>query len=79
MAKYFFSWITCEASHESERCHLGSFFLGGGGWSRHIVIDMILKFTTRKQLILFVSVSMNSQSLQMVGTAWWPKVAPKSS
>ena len=44
-----------------------------------MVIDMILKFTTRKQLILFVSVSMNSQSLQMVVTAWWPKVAPKSS
>ena len=39
---------------------------------------LILKFITRKQLILFVSVSMNSQSLQIVGIAWWPKAAPKS-
>ena len=43
-----------------------------------LLLIWFLKVTTRKQLILFVSVSVNSQSLQIVGTAWWPKAAPKS-
>ena len=83
--KSFVFLITCEVGHESKRCHLGSFFLdvalkswpgGGAGWSRHIKLIYFFKNLQQESLILFVSASMNGQSLQILGTAWWPNSVP---